>query len=305
MVRRVFDVREIGDAELPRWVRAVAAAGGVAGTVEDYVDWRRQAVDTAWFLASSGGADVGAAVALTGWHVPPGVGRMELDVAPEARRRGIGGELLGAAGRWFRDHGATEALVPVQEDDSESLGWAERRGFREVAREGLLVLDLSAVTAPDVAPPAGIEVVTWAERPELARGMYEVAREAYPDVPGDEDAEIGSFEEWLARDLQGSGDRPEATFVALAGDDVVGFAKFSISNARPGVAHHDMTGVLRAWRGRGIAGALKRTQIRWAKENGFTRLETTPDYRNEPSRRLNERHGYRPGPGTITVRGPV
>jgi GNAT superfamily N-acetyltransferase len=302
----VVEVREIGDAELPRWVRAVAAAGGVPRTTQDYLDWRRQAVDTAWFLAPSVDGDVGTAVALTGWHVPPGVGRMELNVRSDARRRGIGGELLAAAGSWLRAHGATEALVPVAEGDPDSLAWAERRGFREVAREGLLVLDLTAITAPAVAPPEGIEVVTWADRPELARGMYAVASEAYPDIPGEEDDEIGSFEEWLARDLHGSdGDRPDATFVAVAGDTVVGYAKFSISSARPGVAHHDLTGVLRAWRGRGIAGALKRAEIRWAKENGFTRLETTPDYRNEPSRRLNERHGYRAEPGTITLRGPV
>jgi hypothetical protein len=41
-----------------------------------------------------------------------------------------------------------------------------------------------------------------------------VAREAYPDVPGEEDAKLASFEEWLAMDMQGAGDRPEATFVA-------------------------------------------------------------------------------------------
>ena len=68
---------------------------------------------------------------------------------------------------------------------------------------------------------------------------------------------------------------------------------------------HDMTGVRRAWRGRGIAGALKRAEIRWAKENGFTRLETMNEERNEPIRRLNERHGYRLEPGKITLRGPV
>jgi GNAT superfamily N-acetyltransferase len=301
----VFDVREIDDTELNRWVDALNSTGAEPGTAEDYLDWRRQAADTAWFLSSSGSEDVGTAVAVTGWFVPVGVGRLELNVAPEARRRGAGSQLLRAAGGWFRARDTSEALVPVRENDPESLAWAERRGFREVAREGLLVLDLATVTAPDVAPPKGIEVVTWADRPELARGMYTVASEAYPDIPGEEDIEIGSFEEWLARDLQGSGDRPEATFVAVAGDTVVGYAKFSISNARPGVAHHDLTGVLRAWRGRGIAGALKRAEIRWAKENGFTRLETGPDDRNEPSRRLNERHGYRLEPGTITLRGPV
>ena len=51
--------------------------------------------------------------------------------------------------------------------------------------------------------------------------MYEVAREAYPDVPGEEDAEMAPFEEWLSMDMQGAGDRPEATFVALADGEVV------------------------------------------------------------------------------------
>ena len=67
----------------------------------------------------------------------------------------------------------------------------------------------------------------------------------------------------------------------------------------------DLTGVKRAWRGRGIAGALKRTQMRWAKEHGYERLSTNNEERNEPIRRLNERYGYRPAPGRIFVRGPV
>ena len=64
-------------------------------------------------------------------------------------------------------------------------------------------------------------------------------------------------------------------------------------------------GVRRAWRGRGVAGALKRTQINWAKANGFRQLKTVNEERNEPVQRLNRRHGYRPEPGLITVRGPL
>ena len=81
--------------------------------------------------------------------------------------------------------------------------------------------------------------------------------------------------------------------------------KLSLSLARPTVAMHDMTGVKRAWRGRGIAGALKRAEIAWAKENGYTRLETQNEERNEPILRLNERHGYVVEPGAVTVRGPL
>ena len=135
--------------------------------------------------------------------------------------------------------------------------------------------------------------------------MYAVAREAYPDVPGEDEAEMASFEDWLSADMQGESDRPEATFVALADSEVVGYAKLALSSARPRVVMHDMTGVRRAWRGRGIAGALKRAEIAWAKTNGYTRLETFNEERNEPIRRLNERHGYQPEPGQIIVRGPI
>jgi GNAT superfamily N-acetyltransferase len=113
------------------------------------------------------------------------------------------------------------------------------------------------------------------------------------------------FDDWLAHDMRGSGDLPEATFVALAGEEVVGYAKFSLTAARPTVASHDMTAVKREWRGRGIAGALKRAQIVWAKEAGFERLETQNEVRNAPIRRLNERLGYRPAPGRVVMRGPI
>ncbi len=61
----------------------------------------------------------------------------------------------------------------------------------------------------------------------------------------------------------------------------------------------------RAWRGRGVARALKARQIAWAKGSGFTELRTRNEQRNEPIRRLNERFGYRPAPGRIYLRGPV
>ena len=62
-----------------------------------------------------------------------------------------------------------------------------------------------------------------------------------------------------------------------------------------------MTGVLRAHRGRGIAAALKRTQIAWAKQAGYQQLQTANEVRNEPIRRLNARHGYELAPGLVTL----
>lgn len=302
----VIDVREIRDEELPEWVAVVGAANEQrVGTVADYLDWRRQAKDMCWLLAEREGVAVGAAIAIVGWHSPPGVGRGEAYVLPEARGAGVGSSLFREIAVWVSARGCIELESSVREDDPASLAWVERRGFREVGRNSTLALDLADVEEPAVEPPAGIEIVSWAERDGLERGMYAVALEAYPDIPGEGDEEAASFEQWLSVDMQGAGDRPEATFVALAGDEVVGYAKFAISNARPGVLLHDITGVKRAWRGRGIAGALKRAEIAWAKRSGYTRLETLNEERNEPIRRLNERHGYRIEPGEIVVRAAI
>ena len=79
----------------------------------------------------------------------------------------------------------------------------------------------------------------------------------------------------------------------------------SFSAARTDRAFHDLTGVKRAYRGRGIAAALKRTQIAWAKANGYTSLQTANESRNEPIRHLNEKHGYVLEPGVVIVRGAI
>jgi mycothiol synthase len=228
-----------------------------------------------------------------------------LTVLPAQRGRGVGSALYGAISDWARGRGLETIEAVVSDDDPESLAFAERRGFVEDRREKGVALDLAAVEPPAVEPPRGVEIVTWAERPELARGMYEVALEAFPDIPGGEDEQVEPFEDWLAHHMRGSGDLPEATFVAVAGEEAVGYAKFSLTAARPDVASHDLTGVKRAWRGRGVARALKATQIAWAKAHGYRELHTRNDERNVPIRRLNEQFGYRPTVGRIYVRGPL
>ena len=226
-------------------------------------------------------------------------------VVPERRREGIGGALFAALSGWARARGAAEVESWIDDVEEAGLAFARTLGFVEISRELKVALELHDHDPPPVDPPPGIEIVTWAERPDAARGMYEVYVEAEPDIPGNEGDEPATFEEWLEQHMSGSGDQPEWTFVARAGDEVVGYAKFSLTEAQPGIAFHDLTGVKRAWRGRGIAGALKRTQIAWAKENGYARVVTKNEERNEPIRRLNERLGYRPALGRRLMRGPL
>jgi len=258
-----------------------------------------------WLTAVEGDVLVGSGLGIHGWHSPPREGHLDVHVFETARRRGIGSKLLAHLAEWLGEHGCEHATAGVHTEDAASLAWAGRRGFLEIGRNSIMALDLTTARAPAPKPPDGVDIVSWAERPDLIRGVYAVYLEASPDVPGEEETEIPPFERWLANDMQGAGDRPEATFIAVSEAEVIGYAKLSISRGNGDVAWHDLTGVKRAWRGRGVAGALKRTQIAWAKANGYRRLHTMNEERNEPIRRLNTRHGYVLEPGFVTVRGAI
>lgn len=299
-------IRDEDDDTLARGLRVVSAAfperaittADLRGYIEPFPHLH--------LLAVADGEDVGSGlVVVEPMFRETNGAHSSVTVAPARRREGIGSALFAAVVAWAKEQGLAELRSIVNEGDDESLAWIRRRGFEEFARELRLELDLTTFDPPPVEPPPGIEIVTWAERPDASRGLYDVYVEASADIPGGEDDALESCEDWLAHHMAGPGDKPEATFVAFAGDEVVGYSKFSLTDAQPAVAFHDLTGVKRAWRGRGIAGALKRTQMRWAKEHGYERLSTNNEERNEPIRRLNERYGYRPAPGRIFVRGPV
>jgi GNAT superfamily N-acetyltransferase len=275
-----------------------------AVTMDEVRHFKAAMVDHADLVAWIDGEPVGSAfVAIMPQR--PELPMVLLTVLPEARGRGAGTRLYEAISHWTRERALGELEAVVSDEDPESHGYAERRGFVEDRREKGVSLRLDEIEPPPVEVPEGIEIVSWTERPELARGIYEVAVEALPDVPGGEDEIVEPFEKWLVNDMQGAGDRPEATFLALADDEVVGYAKFSLTYAQPTIAHHDLTGLKRAWRGRGIARALKATQIRWAKENGYEELRTRNDERNAPIRHLNREFGYKPTTGRIYLRGPL
>jgi GNAT superfamily N-acetyltransferase len=186
--------------------------------------------------------------------------------------------------------------VWTSEDHPEVVGFAER-GYEEVRRYLRFALDIE--TAPDPGEP-NWELTTLAERPELLGEVYDLAREVYADQPGREDSNIGTFEMWRS---WGFDPHPKDAFVvALADDHVVGFGFLATHGDE---ADHRMTGVARARRCQGIAGAIKRAHIRWAKANGIRVLRTANEVRIPAIRRLNERFGYRPEPAEIVMRGPL
>lgn len=231
-----------------------------------------------------------------------------ITVLPAARRRGLGTQLWTACSAVARTAGKTGLQTDVSERHPEGLAFLGRLGFEEVERMKMVQLSLDGMAPPPLEPPAGISLTTLAQRPDLERGLYEVAAEAYLDIPSiDEPVAVGSFDEFIARDVRRDGIPPDG--LAIAVDDttgeVAGWASLMFVPGSTTMAWHDMTAVGRRWRGRGVATALKRATIAWAIEHGLEILETGNDPENGPMRAVNIKLGFLPIPDMLTFRGPL
>jgi GNAT superfamily N-acetyltransferase len=261
------------------------------------------------FLAWLDGVPVGSGGAGRAYSYPadfPGFWG-NISVLPEHRRQGVGTAILGALMELARGAGKTMLVGRTTEDRVEGLAFLAHHGFIEHERMKAVRLDLDDVEAPAVTPPAGIELTSLEARPDLLEGVYAVALEALPDIPGDGPIAPGTLEEFRMRDVDREVIPPGAFSIAVeaATDRVVGYANLMLAPGNPKVAWHGMTAVARDWRGRGVAMALKRATIAWAVARGLEALETANDTDNAPMRAVNQRLGYRPLPDEIYFRGPI
>jgi len=298
-----------GDEDVATWVEVHNIASpctpeGVASTLH----WWQVAPDWRASIAWRGDRPVGIAhVEVPHWSPDSRYAEAVIIVALGERRRGVGTSLFGDTSRWAQERGLAGLDVWVYESDRDAPAYWGQRGFREVEREQRSRVDLASAPATDAGapPPAGIAFVTLDARPDLERGMYDVAREAWADIPGSEGYDPGDFAHWRAGELRQPGVVEDCGVIALADDRVVGYAILVRNEGRPEVAEHWMTAVARAWRGRGIATAMKREQIRRAPATGLTMLEAANERRNAGMVVINERLGYRPLPASIKLRGPL
>lgn len=258
------------------------------------------------------GADVGALqVERIRWNddAAPPLAFLMLDAAAETPDRYR--QLLAPCGDWARGEGFSELRVYAWERDSMLLATClEQPGWREVERHVDVQLDLGAApTAPAARrAPAGIEVHSFADRPDLMHGAWAALCAALPDIPGDEPDAIPKFEAWV-EDHAGPQYWPEARFAAVdtATGEVVGLGELELPELQvaQGVGWHGFTAVHPAARRRGVALALKQATIAWARAQGLHYLRTENEARNEPMRRLNAELGYEPAPARVVLRGPI
>ena len=297
-------------ADLAAIARIVSTVAPDDPTSVDEMRWSDATYPgTVRFLAEEdGGRVVGAATAGRIHIYPPDYPELwgSVHVVSESRRRGIGSALLRAISDHARAVGKRAIQVSASEGRPEGIAFLLAHGFTELERARTMRLDLAGMKPPAIDPPAGVRLTSLEERPDLVPGVHAVAMEAFADIPGgDEPIAPGDLAEFRARDV----DRPSippggfAVATETGSDRVVGYASLILIPGSTTVAWHDMTAVLRAWRGRGLAGALKRATIAWAIDHGLEALETGTDEANAPMRAVNLKLGYRLLPDEVTMRG--
>ena len=298
------------DDDLAAIVRIVSATSPEDGTSVEDMRWSEVTYPgVVRYLADLDGHPVGAATVGRIFMYPPGFEAFwaTVDVLPDARRQGIGGSLLAAVARSAAAAGRTHLHIPTTSDRPDAIAFLARRGFLEYERTRAVRLELAGRARPADNPPDGIELTDLAARPDLVAGVHAVALETFPDIPGgDRPMAAGELAEFRARDVDRPGIPPDAFGVAVERTGgVVGYAALMLKPGDPSVGLHDMTAVARAWRRRGLAGALKRRTIGWAIDHGLTALETGNDEGNHAMQGVNARLGYRPLPDLLTMRGPL
>jgi GNAT superfamily N-acetyltransferase len=176
----------------------------------------------------------------------------------------------------------------------EVASWLEGKGYDEVRRYVISELDLS--TAPEFGEPR-FEIVTFADRPDLEGDLHSLARLAYADQPGRSESVINDWPRWGLH-----AHRPDGYFIALEDGRVLGYGYLELEGE---TWSNGFMAVAREARGRGVAGAVKRAQISWAKKQGITTLRTANEVRLESMLDLNRRLGYAPLYEEVVLRGPL
>ncbi|MCB0109676.1 MAG: GNAT family N-acetyltransferase, partial [Caldilineaceae bacterium] len=225
-------------------------------------------------------------------------------VAAERRRQGIGQQLYEHALAMIRAHDGTALVSEVGEDQAAGLRFAQRQGFVHHKHTFQSKLDLHQFddrafrAIVDSVQAQGIRLYSMADVPDTPvtrQQLYEINRQTTLQDPG-ADGPFPAFEQFEKDVFAAPWYRPEGQWLAADGDRIIGMCAvgyFQESNSM----YNMMTGVDEAYRGRGIAQALKVLAIRWAKAYGADYIRTNNNSENAPMLAINRKLGYVPQPG--------
>jgi ribosomal protein S18 acetylase RimI-like enzyme len=184
------------------------------------------------------------------------------------------------------------SFIPARHSDR--IARLEQRGFAPVRHFNRMRRDLHR-PIPDAPLPDGLTLRHY--DPDLSSSMRDALNEAFRDHWSFEPITENDWQQFF---LERSSFRPDLTFAAMDGDEVVGVSFNTVSpeeNAREGVEQGWIAelAVRRPWRKRGIASALLCESMRVFKAEGLDYATLGVDTQNPTGALgLYQRLGFEP-----------
>jgi len=147
-------------------------------------------------------------------------------------------------------------------------------GYKEIRRfyEMKIDFDDDAIAAPDL--PEGIEFRPF-DKDQHAEAAWQAHQESFRDHFGY--VEDTPFEQWQHRNLDRPGFDGSLWLIAWDGDEIAGVAFNSVDTGEEATGYVGILAVRRAWRKRGLGGALLRHSFRKFQERGFKHVNLGVD----------------------------
>jgi mycothiol synthase len=232
-------------------------------------------------------------------------------VDPQHQRKGAGGAIFEKLLIELKNLDAEIAWTMNKEDLPKHREFFQKRGFQEKRRDWESRLDLSTFEPGkfqgrfDKLADEGIGFTTLAKEltgPEDSlRRLHELVQDIAEDMPRQADFTPVAYEQWKTLELNSPRLLPEGYLIAKRGGQFVGLSVVYRNEKDPRLLTQGDTGVRREYRGRGIATALKCKVIEFARENGYTSIETWNDSDNAPMLAVNTKLGFKRHVGWILL----
>lgn len=269
-----------------------AAATDIIVSAEGMRVWLSDLPERAHLMllaAEIGDQMVGRCTAMRNWFSADlGVGMLDVSVLPDHQGRSIGSQLA-SRGLEHLDGLGLHTVRGSSVDGPAQHATAARFGFVEVHAG-----TMSAVDPRTVAPrpvPEGVVLTAFGELDD-PQPIYQLDLEASRDIPGEEDFDSMTLEEWSSRFFHSVVSDDEASLAAYVDGQLAGFTMLRLD--RPsGRAQNNLTAVRRSYRGRGLARLLKSHSLHRAGLAGITVALTNNDETNAPILAVNRSLGYR------------
>jgi GNAT superfamily N-acetyltransferase len=241
------------------------------------------------------------------WAFHPRKFYFDLYVDPELHGLGIGRKMYDYTVNALAEHDPISLDTDTREDQDRAIRFLEERGYDMKTREHSSKLELA-----NFDPEPWLDTVRFVEQsgivvknlielrrddPDHARKLYDMVNEIDKDIPYHAEITPDPYDLWLKRFEDSPNRIDEAFLIALDGDEYAGITMLSSSQATDKALFTGLTGVMRNYRRRGIATALKVRALSYAKDNfrtadGNIPYVSTENEINNPMYQINVRLGF-------------